>query len=541
MSRTPAAVLVLLVFTLLVALPGIGTIPPLDRDEPRFTQASRQMLDTGDFVDIRFQEEARHKKPAGIYWLQSASVGLIGGDRTAIWKYRIISALGIISAVLLTFWVSRSFLSREQSFYAALLLGSTILVGVEAHIAKTDSVLLACIVGAQGVLARLWLNRSPHGFWFAMIFWVCLGAGILIKGPIILLVCGGTMAALSVWDRNVRWLARLRPLRGLLVMLAIAVPWYVAIGLRTDGAFFQEALGKDFLGKIASGQESHGAPPGLHTIVMVATFWPASAFLIALLPNVRRALGRPAVKFALCWAVPTWLVFELTATKLPHYVLPVFPALVLLIVALFEDAAKRPQKLWLVKLTALWLAIVPIAIFAGSVVVPLLLKDSVIWSATILLAGAAGIGILAAADMKRGNYHKSSIYAAIAVTLVSFGAYGLALPQLSSLWVSSELVYAAKRGSKCPDPRIVSVGWREPSLIFLGGTETILTSAAGAVGAVLETPCSVLAVEGRHQDQFVSSSQNGDNQFVEIGVVTGFALNGGDDIRITLYQKTGPL
>ncbi|HEX3952380.1 MAG TPA: glycosyl transferase, partial [Stellaceae bacterium] len=76
-------------------MPGISTIPPLDRDEARFTQATRQMLETGDFLRIRFQDEARNKKPAGIYWLQAAAVSAFSSaESTAIWPYRLPSLLG---------------------------------------------------------------------------------------------------------------------------------------------------------------------------------------------------------------------------------------------------------------------------------------------------------------------------------------------------------------------------------------------------------------------------------------------------------------
>src|SRR6266436_5711210 len=88
---------------LFLYLPGISAIPPLDRDEARFAQATRQMLETGDFLRIRFQDEARNKKPAGIYWLQAISVNAFSSPAaTAIWPYRLPSLLGGMAAVLLT-------------------------------------------------------------------------------------------------------------------------------------------------------------------------------------------------------------------------------------------------------------------------------------------------------------------------------------------------------------------------------------------------------------------------------------------------------
>src|SRR5215813_1547200 len=122
----PYALLCLLCFILY--LPGLAAIPPLDRDEARFAQATRQMLETGDFIRIRFQDEARNKKPIGIYWLQAATVAaLSSAESSAIWPYRLPSALGALLAVLLTFGFGSRFLgSRPAAFIASVLLASAL-------------------------------------------------------------------------------------------------------------------------------------------------------------------------------------------------------------------------------------------------------------------------------------------------------------------------------------------------------------------------------------------------------------------------------
>src|SRR5881227_1934579 len=112
------AVVVLLAVALLGFLPGFSNIPPIDRDEARFAQATKQMIESGDYVDIRFQDEVRYKKPVGIYWLQAAAVraaeGLGASDpRTTIWLYRLPSLLGAIGAVLLTYWAALAFGTRR--------------------------------------------------------------------------------------------------------------------------------------------------------------------------------------------------------------------------------------------------------------------------------------------------------------------------------------------------------------------------------------------------------------------------------------------
>ena len=128
----------LVALALLMFLPGFAGLPPMDRDEPRFAQASKQMLETGDFVSIRFQDEARNKNPVGIYWLQSASVGVaealgFDGARATIWLYRLPSLAGAIAAVLLTYWAGLAWLENRYAFTAAALMAATVLIGVEAR------------------------------------------------------------------------------------------------------------------------------------------------------------------------------------------------------------------------------------------------------------------------------------------------------------------------------------------------------------------------------------------------------------------------
>ncbi|HBG30707.1 MAG TPA: glycosyl transferase family 39, partial [Gammaproteobacteria bacterium] len=102
-QRSAVAWLLLFLGALVLFVPGVFTLPPTDRDEPRFAQASRQMLEDGDYLNIRFQDEARLNKPAGIYWLQAASAYLAGsGWANPIWPYRMPSLLGALAAVALT-------------------------------------------------------------------------------------------------------------------------------------------------------------------------------------------------------------------------------------------------------------------------------------------------------------------------------------------------------------------------------------------------------------------------------------------------------
>src|SRR3954470_23530952 len=271
------AVAFLLVCGVLFFLPGFVNIPPIDRDETRFAQATKQMVETGDYVDIRFQDDVRYKKPVGIYWLQSAVVqtaSKLGLQRAQIriWLYRIPSLIGAIGAVLVTYWTALAFVTRRGAVLAALIMCSSVLLGAEARLAKTDAMLLLAVVAAMGALAKVYLSwqrgedpEHPPWSWPA-IFWTALAGGILLKGPFLLMFVGLTIITLAILDRSASWLWRLRPVWGLMWTLVLVLPWFLAIFWRAGDAFFVNSIGGDVLGKLAA-QESHGAPPGVYLLL----------------------------------------------------------------------------------------------------------------------------------------------------------------------------------------------------------------------------------------------------------------------------------
>src|SRR5262247_2892081 len=344
------AMAVLLVVALLGFLPGFFSVPPIDRDEARFAQATKQMVESGDYIDIRFQDEVRYKKPVGIYWLQAGVVktaSALGFPHalTTIWLYRIPSLVGAIGAVLLTYWAALAFVSRRAAVLAGLMMASCVLLGIERLIAKTDAMLLMTVVAAMGAMARAYLGQgrerlAASSAWMtAAVFWTALAAGVLLKGPLIVMVVGLAAVALIVVDRSAGWMLSLKPLAGVIWLAILVLPWFLAIMGRAGDAFLTESVGEDLLGKVFAGQESHGAPPGYYFILFWVTFWPGATLAALATPAVWRARREPAIKFLLAWLVPSWLVFELVVTKLPHYVLPLYPAIAILIAGVVDARA----------------------------------------------------------------------------------------------------------------------------------------------------------------------------------------------------------
>jgi 4-amino-4-deoxy-L-arabinose transferase-like glycosyltransferase len=325
------AIVCLVVLCLIAFLPGFARMPVVDRDEARFAQASKQMLASSDLIDIRFQDDVRYKKPAGIYWMQVAAVkgwSFLGRKQAEarISSYRVPSLFGAIGAVLLTYWVGLTFVSRRAAVLAAVMMAACILLGVEARLAKTDAVLLFTILAAMGAMARVYLQRFDgwdgwrRSLLLPLIFWGALGLGVLIKGPLILLFIGLTALTLCILDRSVRWLAGLNPLIGVPVFLVVVLPWFIAIYLRSGSSFFAQSAGEDMLSKIFAGQEGHGAPPGYYFVLFFLTFWPASLLAGLASSTVWRARAEAPVKFLLAWLVPSWILFELVITKCCRFI-----------------------------------------------------------------------------------------------------------------------------------------------------------------------------------------------------------------------------
>jgi 4-amino-4-deoxy-L-arabinose transferase-like glycosyltransferase len=329
--------LALVALCLVLWLPGFFTLPPGDRDESRFAQASKQMLETGDFVQIRNGLVARNQKPIGIYWLQvpfAAAARATGvAKANPIWPYRLPSLIGGLTAVLATYGFGRRLAGDRAALLGAAFLAASVILSVEVHVAKTDAVLLATTTVAMGLLSRAYLSPQSLGRGSALLFWAALGAGILVKGPILPMVAGLAILSLIAldWRRGKpRWLLALHPLPGIAVLLAIVLPWFIAIGLATHGTFFTQSVGGDLGGKLTGSDDAHGAPFGLHLLLLPLLGFAGGIAALACVPSVWQERRRPETRFLLAWILPAWLVFELVRTKLPHYTLPLYPAIALL-------------------------------------------------------------------------------------------------------------------------------------------------------------------------------------------------------------------
>jgi 4-amino-4-deoxy-L-arabinose transferase-like glycosyltransferase len=542
------AVAVLLVVALLSFLPGFFSIPPVDRDEARFAQATKQMLESGDYVDIRFQDEVRYKKPVGIYWLQAAVVktaSALGCERalTTIWLYRVPSLAGAIGAVLLTYWAGLALVSRRAAVLAALMMASCLLLGIERLIAKTDAVLLMTVVAAMGALARAYLpgpreQQGAAGAWTVpAVFWTALAAGVLLKGPLIVMICALAASALVIVDRSGRWLLALKPVPGIIWFALLVIPWFLAIIGRAGDAFFAESVGQDMLAKVLSGQESHGAPPGYYFVLFWLTFWPGSMLAALATPAIWSARLEPATKLLLAWLVPSWLVFELVVTKLPHYVLPLYPAIAILIAGVIDRNAlsRRP---FLVLGTIWWFVLPVVAGIAGIVALAVIGRQFglLVWP---VFGAAAVMGFLAWRLYEADGAEHSLLRAVAAAILTAIAIFGLIMPSLVQLFPSLTLTRIL-RDSGCAQPSTAAVGYQEPSLVFLAGTDTRLTDTVGAVEFLRGGECRFALIEARQERGFAQRAEAVGLRYAAGPRIEAINISTGQPISIAVYRSVGP-
>ena len=535
----------LLALCLLLYLPGQRAIPVLDRDEARFAQATRQMLQTGDFLHIRFQNEARDNKPAGIYWLQAAVVSAVSTpESNAIWPYRLPSLLGATAAALLLYAFGRALLGEtapaaavQVATIAAVLLAAALGVVAEAHIAKTDAALLAATTTGQGALGLAYVRTRrgrPVALWIAAVFWSAEIAAIFLKGPIGPGLAALTAAVLGIADRDARWLAGLRPAFGILATIAAVAPWLFLIEQATRGQFLAQSLGQDFLGKLLGIVDSHGAPPLSYLLTAFITFWPGSLLLVPAVARGWRQRTAPTERFLLAWLVPGWLVLELVPTKLPQYPLPLYPALALLAAAALVDGTRLAPGGWARRAelvaTLLWAA-VSIVLAAALIGLPLAFGNGP--APADALGAVAVVAIVATLLRRRRDATATTGWlAALSLAFAMPAAMGV-LPGLDRLWLSRAATALVAQYPPAAGAPFVAVGYSEPSLVFLLDGRPRLLPPNGAAAALRHGGEAL--VSSRDAAAFRRALTASRRAARPLGRVSGLDYSNGERLVLTLY------
>jgi 4-amino-4-deoxy-L-arabinose transferase-like glycosyltransferase len=311
-------------------------------DEGRYAEIPREMVASGDWTTPRLNDIKYFEKPALQYWATAAAYTAFGEHH---WTARLWSALTAFLGVLMVFFTGRRLFGEEAGWNAALVLASSLLYVLIGHVNSLDmgvSVLASAAVFALCVAQSGPEDAGARRRWM-LAAWAALALAVLSKGLIGLVLPGAALALYILVERDWRMLGRLYFLSGLALFFVITAPWFVAVSLANPEFprfFFIHEHFERFLTK------AHGRYQPMYYFipVLLAGMLPWTISLIDALARAwKREAGQRfhARRFLLLWAALVFVFFSISSSKLVSYILPMFPALALLIGARLAQTGAR--------------------------------------------------------------------------------------------------------------------------------------------------------------------------------------------------------
>ena len=351
---------------------ALGDLNLTDNDEGSNAGAPREMLERGDWLSPTLNGEPRFAKPVFTYWLIGASYLVFGVNEFAA---RVPSALFGTLLILMQYWFLSRVATANVAWWSALCLLLNLEMLAIGRMVLTDMVL---IFFTTLTLFSFWIAFSGERRekrWY-LVCYIAMAGAMLTKGPVGVIVPLLVVLVFVLLTQNLRKVIReARPFAGVVLFLCLALPWYGAM-LMIHGAAYLESAQANTLGRYANIIEGHGGTILFYVPVLLLGFLPWSGFLpLALREAVsdfkvhRMAGGRgqSPVVFAACWLVVVFLFFTLSATRLPHYIAPLFPAAAILVAFPLARLMSRGAR---VKATsAFWIIVVLGSLLGGSLAV----------------------------------------------------------------------------------------------------------------------------------------------------------------------------
>lgn len=510
--------LLLAVLSSVLFLTSLGSATLFDEDEPKNAVCGVEMFGRGDWIVPTFNEDLRTDKPILIYWLMQLSFHAFGISE---FSARFHSAILSIGSTLLVYRLGARLFSTGAGFWAGLVFCTSINVHVVGRAVTPDATLIFCLLTACWLFVEAiphWTLTSQHNFWrgylpahwwqMGLVF-AALGLAILAKGPVGIVLPTAIVGVflltlrqlgdassyedLSAWYR--RWPRQirlalmparllevglaLRPLLGLLIVAAIALPWYIAVGVQTNGAWLVGFLGGHNIDRFLSPMENHSGPIVYYVPVICAGFFPWSVFLGIVLFDVvrqvqRDAVNRPALLFVLIW-LTVWIgFFSFAKTKLPNYVLPAYPALALLTgryLYHWQQAIGRVDLRWYLIGTRI-LSIAGLATMVGILIASQQLFEG--YSAVALVGVipllAGGIAYYFAKEGKRFS-SVMSLSAGACALLLTLSTF--VVPAFSRLQDAPWVAAVARKHSAIGGGTVGAFDYSSPALKYYVGTKIV--------------------------------------------------------------------
>lgn len=451
---------------LLALLPGNHLIPLIDRDEPRFARATEEMMLRGEWIVPYFNNEYRFDKPILIYWLMRLCYALFGINEFAA---RLPSVLFAVIYALIVFEMGRRWFSTQAGFFAGLGLLTCVQLLIHGRSAVADMPMVAMVALAQGALFELLHARDPVDArqargWF-WILYVALGLGFLAKGPVAWVV---PLLTAIVY----RWVFRRMPLpwkrlrlgMGLPVTLAMVAAWGIPALVKTRGQFWTVGMHSHVWERGLQTFQGHGAFFLYYVVIALLSFFPWSAYIGAATGAACKNWSERNA-FLMAWLVSTYVLFSFYKTKLPHYVMPAYPAFFLLMgQALDRDTEIAPWARWwrnIVLGIGLLLGIGSLA-FGSLVTLPPAFQP-LRW---VAMGGAVLMFalVIMAAEFPR-RLSPAAIFGPLAAVVVAMTVIGAGLRAVSPAVQMLSLL-----DDMPADATFGFCGFKEPSLVFYGHT-----------------------------------------------------------------------
>jgi 4-amino-4-deoxy-L-arabinose transferase-like glycosyltransferase len=489
----------------LLFLVNLGAPSLWDVDEGRNSEAAREMMESGNWVVPTFNYELRTDKPALLYWLQILSFRCFGISEFAA---RLPSALASIVTVLLTYEMARRMFDSRTGLLAGLVLASSIAFAGAAHFANPDALLCLC---TMLTMFTFWNSYARGDRLWPALCGVSAALGVLAKGPVGLVLPGTVIILFLLWQKQWRLIFDRRLLIGLALFFLVAGPWYGWVAAETKGIFLREFIIQHNVERFGSPMQKHGGFIFYYPLVLILGLGAWSALVV---PACWHAMGKrleremplghvPAsYRFLWLWLVVFLAFFSLANTKLPNYILPVYPALAVLIARFIERWRRGDVAIprWSIILALTCLATIGVAIVAAMVIlsgtVPLSSRYQMEylgpWASlgVVVILGTVVIGVL----VKRG-YRLGALATLIgmAVALLAVAA-AFAVPGFNVEKSSEPLSRIIRERTQEPDLRLGAFNCFEPSLVFYCHREVIDLDSEEAVLAFLRFPTQVCVV-----------------------------------------------
>ncbi|QDU34700.1 Undecaprenyl phosphate-alpha-4-amino-4-deoxy-L-arabinose arabinosyl transferase [Poriferisphaera corsica] len=455
-----------------------------DRDEPRFARSAWEMYETGQYVVPHFNGDFRLHKPAGVYWLMNLGIEWLGFTELA---FRLPSVIGIGLTSLFTFFIGRRLFSAKTGLWGMIIFPTMLVplvIGSFTAATADGSLIAAMTLAIWMVIEIMYCAR----WWHYVVLSVALGAAWLLKGPVGFAVPALMMLGAVFFGRGGVIKLKKRTWVALVIASLVGLGMFVAWGIpaneMTDGEFYREGIGKHVMARSTTAFESHGgsglfgylaAIPAYVPVVIVGVS-PWVLFLpLGLSGLIRGYIGKAKSRAVLWgWMVGPFVMFSLVATKLPHYIAPIFPAIALMMAAAIEARVRKDSPEdevgWLDMGKWIYLVFLGMAVLGGIVGPWVLQRGSVgvSYVLSLLLAGATvWVMMMTAKAVMSGRLYRASLLTALIFPVITLPTVYVVMPQVEANFKPSKQIalgiHEILGGEDVP---IIMSGYEEPSLVF---------------------------------------------------------------------------